>query len=140
MNADDQVFLRPRDWDLIARRALARQPAPVLRDRHWQGGDPARDEVYGWAAWSAERSVIALRNPSGQSQPYALDLAAVLELPAGAARKFSANAVYGRSPNAVFDSTRVLHIRLAPHEALVWDLTPCSSSARALRGISVADD
>jgi hypothetical protein len=121
-------LLRPRDWDLIARAARwARQRAPVLRDSHWQGGDPARDEVYGWAAWSAERSVIALRNPSGQSQSYTLDLAAVLELPAGAAGKFSAKAVYGRPPDAVLDSTRMVHIRLAPHEVLVWDLTPRSA-------------
>ena len=117
-------LLRPQDWDLIARAARwARERAAVLRDSHWQGGDPARDQVYGWAAWSPKRSVIALRNPSLHPQPYALDLAAVLELPQEAAGRFSARAVYGRAPPSALDSNRMVHLRLAPHEVLVWDLT-----------------
>ena len=116
-------LLRSQDWDLIARAARwARQRAPVLKDSHWQGGDPARDEVYGWAAWSPERSVIALRNPSLRPQDYALDLAAALELPADAAHSFSAAAVYGQTPPQALDAKRVMHLHLAPHAVLVWDL------------------
>jgi hypothetical protein len=125
-------LLTPQNWDLIARAARwARQRAPVLRDSHWQGGDPAHNQVYGWAAWSPERSVIALRNPSWQPQSYTLDLAAVLELPTGAARRFSANTVYGRVAPSALDSNRAVHFRLAPHEVLVWDLTPRSSAGAA---------
>jgi len=117
-------LLTQKDWDLIARAARwARERAPVLKDSHWQGGDPARDEVYGWAAWSPERSVIALRNPSSRSQTYSLDLAQVLELPARAARRFGGEAVYGRRPPQSVEATRAIHLRLAPHEVLVWDLT-----------------
>jgi hypothetical protein len=117
-------LLRPQDWDLIARAARwARKRAPVLRDSHWQGGDPARNQVYGWAAWSPDRSVIALRNPSSRPMPYALDLAAALELPAGAAHRFSAKAMFGRSPPPFLDSNRALHLRLAPHSLFVWDLS-----------------
>ncbi len=116
-------LLTSQDWDLIARAARwARLRAPVLRDSHWQGGDPARDQVYGWAAWSPKRSVIALRNPSSQPQSYALDLAAALELPAGASRLFGATAVYGRPPPRALDANRVIHLRLAPHSVVVWDL------------------
>jgi hypothetical protein len=117
-------LLTPQDWDLIARAASwARARAPVLKDSHWQGGDPARDQVYGWAAWSPDRSVIALRNPSSRPQLYALDLAAALELPAGAARRFSAKAVYGRAPPRALEANGVMHLRLAPHSVFVWDLT-----------------
>ena len=116
-------LLSPQDWDLIARAARwARKRAAVLKDSHWQGGDPARDQIYGWAAWSPDRSVIALRNPSSQPQSYALDLRAALELPAGAVRKFSAQGVYGRAPPAALDANSILHLRLAPHSVLVWDL------------------
>jgi len=67
--------------------------------------------------------VIALRNPSSQPQLYALDLAAALELPTGAARRFSAKAVYGRPPpRAALDANDVMHLRLAPHSVFVWDL------------------
>ena len=117
-------LLTARDWDLIARAARwARERAPVLADSHWQGGDPARDQVYGWAAWSPQRAIVALRNPSSRPQSYALDLAAALELPAGAVRRFGAKAAYGRRPPAVLDANRVLVLRLAPHSVLVWDLT-----------------
>jgi hypothetical protein len=116
-------LLMPQDWDLIARAARwARKRAPVLKDSHWLGGDPARDQVYGWAAWSPERSVIALRNPSSRPLSYALDLAAALELPTGAARRFSAKSVYGRSPPRTLDAKGIVHLRLAPHSVFVWDL------------------
>jgi hypothetical protein len=116
-------LLTRKDWDLIARAARwARQRAPVLKDTHWQGGDPARDEVYGWAAWSPERSVIALRNPSSRVQTYSLDLSSVLELPAEAARTFRAQAVYGQRPPQVIAAQHAMRLRLAPHEVLVWDL------------------
>jgi hypothetical protein len=116
-------LLTPKNWDLIARAARwARTRAPVLKDSHWLGGDPARTEVYGWAAWSPERSVITLRNPSSRPLSYILDLAAALEPPAGAAHRFSAKAVYGRAPPKSIDSNRVLQLRLAPHSVFVWDL------------------
>jgi hypothetical protein len=116
-------LLTSKDWDLIARAARwARQRAPVLKDSHWQGGDPARGEVYGWAAWSPERSVIALRNPSSLPQIYSLDLASVLELPAEAALAFHAEAVYGQRPPQTVDAKHAMRLRLAPHEVLVWDL------------------
>jgi hypothetical protein len=122
-------LLTPQDWDLIARAARwARARAPVLKDSHWQGGDPARDQVYGWAAWSPERSVIALRNPSSRPQSYALNLAAALELPTGAARGFSAKAVYGRPAPRTLDANRIIHLSLAPHTVLVWDLASQPSS------------
>ena len=106
-------LLNPQDWDLIARAARwARKRAPVLKDSHWQGGDPARDEVYGWAAWSPERSVIALRNPSSRPQSYALDLGAALELPTDAAHRFSAKGVYGQPPPEALDANRIVHLRL----------------------------
>lgn len=123
-------LLTSQNWDLLARAARwARERAPVLKDSHWQGGDPARDQVYGWAAWTPARSVIALRNPSVLAQTYAIDLAAALELPAGAAQRFAAKAVYGRAPPQSMDAHRILSLRLAPHEVLVWDLTTQASGS-----------
>ena len=116
-------LITPQNWDLIARAAhWARQRAAVLKDSHWLGGDPAREEIYGWAAWTPEHSVIALRNPSSRRLSYALDLAAALELPQGAARKFSATGVYGRPPPRTLDANRTTPVSLAPHSVLVWDL------------------
>ncbi len=116
-------LLKSEDWDLIARAARwARMRAPVLRDSHWQGGDPARGQIYGWAAWNPERSMIALRNPSPRPQSYALDLVAALELPPDAAHRFRAKSVYGRPPPDSLDADRIVHLRLAPHSVFIWDL------------------
>ena len=44
---------------------VARECA-VLKDTHWVGGDPRWLQVYGWASWSQEKSILVLRNPIGQ--------------------------------------------------------------------------
>ena len=49
-------LLRDGDWDTIAECARwSRAHAGTLADSHWVGGDPARLEPYGWAAWSPQR-------------------------------------------------------------------------------------
>ncbi|MFO0585465.1 MAG: enterotoxin [Anaeromyxobacter sp.] len=117
--------LSPAQWDLLAAAARwARARADVLRDSHWVGGDPARGEPYGWASWSPERAVVALRNPGPGPATYTLDAAAALELPPGAARQFKATAVFGRAPPKAVHADRPVRVPLAPHEVVVWELAP----------------
>jgi len=118
-------LLTAADWDTLAAAAKwARERAAVLRDSHWVGGDPARGEVYGWAAWSPARSTITLRNPSDRAQDFALDLRATLELPARAATQFQAKPVFTDSAARELDATTPTRIHLDPFQVLVWDLTP----------------
>ena len=45
------------------------EQADVLPDAHWVGGNPwdgKKANVYGWAAWNGKKSVLTLRNPSGE--------------------------------------------------------------------------
>jgi hypothetical protein len=82
-------LLSKEDWDTLAEAARwARENADVQRDTHWIGGDPGQLQVYGWAAWSPEKGIITLRNPSDKSQNYQLDVGKVLELPAWSPKKF----------------------------------------------------
>lgn len=118
-------LLQQRDWDTLASAARwARERADTLRDSHWIGGDPARGEVYGWAAWGEDRSVIALRNPGAGVQSYRLDLQRCLELPSGVVRRFTATPVYGRFEAGQVTADKALEVRLAPHEVIVVDLLP----------------
>jgi hypothetical protein len=118
-------LLQPGEWDTLASAARwARERADTLRDSHWIGGDPARGEVYGWAAWSEDRSVIALRNPGASPQSYLIDLQRSLELPSGVLRLFRAAAAYGRFDADEMTADRPLEVRLAPHEVIVVDLLP----------------
>jgi hypothetical protein len=88
-------LLSEKNWDDLAAAAKwARTHAAVLRDSHWIGGDPARGEVYGWAAWAPGQATLALRNPGDQSRRFELDIGAALELPDTEAREWRATPVY----------------------------------------------
>ena len=54
------LLLSPADWDTLAAAAKwSRDNADVLRDTHWIGGDPMKLQVYGWAAWTAQKGIIS---------------------------------------------------------------------------------
>jgi hypothetical protein len=118
-------LLSAAQWDVLASAARwARARAGVLRDSHWLGGDPARGEVYGWAAWSPEGAVVALRNPSSTAARFPLDVGTALELPDGVARRFAAKAAFGRPPPATLRAGTRHVVKLAPFEVVVWELAP----------------
>jgi hypothetical protein len=118
-------LLSERNWDELAAAAKwARANAATLRDSHWIGGDPARLQVYGWAAWSPGKAIVTLRNPGDEAQDYALDIGAALELPAQAARTWRATAVWGTAAPATLAAGRLATVRLAPFEVRVLALAP----------------
>jgi hypothetical protein len=118
-------LMSARDWDTLAQAAKwARTRAAVLRDSHWIGGDPARGEVYGWAAWAPGRAVLALRNPSGRAQSVALALGSALELPSGEASVWTARTAFTPAGARQLSTRATSAIELRPFEVLVLDLTP----------------
>lgn len=123
----------PAQWDLIAEAARwARERAPVLRDSHWIGGDPARGAVYGWAAFGAGDAVVALRNPAARPQHYRLDLNAALELPDGAPRRYRTRGRHGLAPPRSLCAAQPVDVVLPPYAVLVWDLFAADGHAGAL--------
>jgi len=108
-------LLTPQNWDLIARARAGAQAHRGAKGQPLAGRRPARDEVYGWAAWSPEHSVIALRNPSSRRSG-TLSILLRVELPKGAARKFSAKACMAAAASGL-DANRVTLLRLAPHSS-----------------------
>lgn len=100
-------------------------------DSHWIGGDPAQLQVYGWASWSPDRAIIALRNPSDQRQTYSLDLARALELPEGTPSTWNAVPAFGLRKGRVVRARVPIRIKLKPFEVLVWDLVPVESRFQA---------
>ena len=72
-------------WDILAEAIRwLRANATVLRDAHWHGGSPAQGQPYGYAAWTPEKAVLIVRNPSDKPQAWSPDFPAALELPSGA--------------------------------------------------------
>jgi hypothetical protein len=85
-------LLTKKNWDDLAEAAKwARANASVLKDTHWVGGDPAKLEVYGWAAWTPEKGIVVLRNPSDKPQEFSLDVEKAFELPPDAPRTYRAH-------------------------------------------------
>jgi hypothetical protein len=121
-------LMTAKNWDDLAEAAnWSRTNADVLRDTHWVGGNPAWLEVYGWASWSAQKSILVLRNPSDHAQHIALDPGRALELPVTAARHFSAKSPWDSDADqsAVKLDAGVPHtFELAPFEVKTLELMP----------------
>lgn len=126
-------LLSEHDWDVLAEAAnWSRANAGVLRDTHWIGGDPDRLDVYGWASWSPTKSIITLRNPSDHTQLAVIDPQRQLELPVGAARRFTAHSPWrsdAAKPGLTLDADKPGTITLAPFEVLTLELTPVASGS-----------
>ncbi len=117
-------LLSQQNWDDLAEAAKwSRANADVLKDTHWVGGDPVKLQVYGWAAWSAKKSILTLRNPSDKPQSITLDVAKVLEVPKGQAMAFAAQSPWKGDASSL--TIRGEHsFALQPFEVKTVVLTP----------------
>lgn len=119
-------LLTSADWDDLAEAAKwSRENAATLVDTHWVGGDPAQLEVYGWAAWSPAKAVLVLRNPSDKAQGIEIDIARVLELPAGAPQVYDAHSPWksdAAQASIQFVAGKPQKISLRPFEVAVLHL------------------
>ncbi len=121
-------LLSKEDWDMLAEAAQwARRNAEVLIDTHWIGGDPRQLQVYGWAAWSPEKGIITLRNPSNKKQTYALDVAKAFELPVRAPQRYQARSPWLRDRDRKplqFTAGQPKTVILAPFEVMNLEALP----------------
>ena len=120
--------LRAEDWDVLAQAARwSRANADVLVDTHWLGGDPAKHEVYGYAAWSRREGVVMLRNPDDQPRDFPLDVEQAFELPPGAPRSYRLQSPWADAsplPVQFAEAGRPLALTLQPFEVVVLDAFP----------------
>jgi len=121
-------LLSDQDWDVLAEAAKwSRENAKTLEDSHWIGGDPALLEVYGWAAWSSEKAIVTLRNPSDQPQDFIASLASILELPARGAPAYVARSPWesdGAQPTLTIPAQDPHTFPLRPFQVLTLELVP----------------
>jgi hypothetical protein len=119
-------LLTPANWDALAEAATwARRNADVLVDTHWIGGDPAKLEVYGHAAWTPRLGIVVLRNPSDQPATFDLDVASALELPKNAAQTYRATSPWKEDAgHAAIDlrAGTAMTIALKPFQVLTLEL------------------
>jgi len=121
-------LLTASDWDAIAEAAKwSRQNQATLVDTHWIGGDPRWLEVYGWASWSPKKGIVTLRNPNSVAQEFTLDIGRAFELPAGAARRYSAHSPWkedASQPSVQLEAGQPHKFHLAPFQVLTLEAIP----------------
>lgn len=121
-------LLTQKNWDDLAEAAKwSRANAQVLKDTHWIGGDPAKLEVYGWAAWTPVKGIIVLRNPSDKAQEFSFEVAKAFELPTGAARAYRARSPWAsdKGEAEIMLSAGASHkFVLKPFEVVTLDAVP----------------
>ena len=126
----------PEAWDALGEAAKwSRDNADVLLDTHWVGGDPAKGQIYGWAAWSKRgtpqsakpKGILSLRNPHDRPGKITIDIGKAFELPEGAPREYSLKSPWKKDaekPATVVSAGRGYVFELKPFEVLVFDATP----------------
>ena len=83
------ALLDQKNWDDLAEAAKwSRANANTLVDTHWIGGDPAKNEIYGWASWAPHKAILVLRNPDDQPATFTGDAGALFELAPHSPTKF----------------------------------------------------
>ena len=117
-------------WDVLESAInWSHEQTSVFEDTHWIGGDPAAGEVYGWASWTPEKSVIVIRNPSDKAQRFMLQARDLLELPADALRNFYVTSPILDTPDLyppAITADIPADIVLPPFQVMVLDLVPFS--------------
>ena len=120
-------LLSSKNWDDLAEAARwSRENADVLVDTHWVGGDPNKLEVYGWASWSPRKGILVLRNPDEKVQPFAVNIARILELPGSAKGEMNARSPWAedqQKPPIVLKIDEPRTVELKPFEVIVWEIS-----------------
>jgi hypothetical protein len=120
--------LNSSNWDCLADAARwASENEKAMADVHWVGGDPAKGEVYGYAAWSSEKGVLSLRNPSGIRKTFNVNVTDVFEIPGKINRKYvfyNARAMSPGDKKQVVASGISFSIDLQPFEVIVLNAVP----------------
>jgi hypothetical protein len=118
-------FLNSQNWDDLAEAAKwSRENSTALVDTHWIGGNPGKDEVYGWASWTPRKAILVLRNPDDKPATFVSDLKKNFELPAGAAKAFHFRSPWKKDrsqPEITVTTDAPYTFHLKPFEVLVLE-------------------
>jgi hypothetical protein len=123
-----ELYINPHklsasDWDCLAKASSwARENERVMADIHWIGGDPVKGEVYGYAAWSPEKAILMLRNPSKEEKSFQINANVIFELPSSVKSDF--RFIDAKTGGNALASGRSFTITLKPFEVKVLNALP----------------
>ncbi len=120
-----------RLWgDLAESIKWHRKNEDLLADIHWIGGNPwdgSEANIYGFAAWNGDNSVITLRNPSGTAKTLTTTLRDLLDIPAYVSGEikltdaFSSQTNYEGITDNVIDIDAEISFNMPAFDVVVFD-------------------
>lgn len=116
-------LLKNEDWtELTKVISWARAKKDILVDTHWVGGNPEKNEVYGYASWNATGGVLLLRNPSDNENDFTFTLDGLLEIPKSHSGKYTLENVRNTTEKIKSISSNNQTIKLKPFEVKVFNV------------------
>ena len=109
-------------WDMLAQAIhWANANAKTLVDVHWIGGNPLKGEVYGRAAWSPEKGIISLRNPTGEVQHFHVNVVKMLQIPSGYPQVYNFHnpRFFNSDKSGSFNGKKEFDVTLQPYEVRI---------------------
>lgn len=120
--------LNSANWDCLAAASKwAKENESEMADVHWIGGDPSKEEVYGFAAWSHNKAYISLRNPSDVEKTFEVITSKVFDLPDNVNDVFSfsdARVVGSTAKKQIFAQGKSFRVTLKPFEVKILNAVP----------------
>ena len=114
-------LLNAANWDCLGKAAKwSDSNKSLFDDVHWVGGDPAKGEAYGYAAWKDGKGAVTLRNPGPQKIKYQATVSQLLDIPQREGENYAFYDARFDDHHQVSKGTRLI-IELAPFQVLVMD-------------------
>ncbi|NHA02408.1 enterotoxin [Mucilaginibacter sp. HC2] len=114
-------LLNSANWDCLSKAAKwSERNESLFDDVHWCGGDPAKGEVYGYAAWKDGKGVLTLRNPGTDKRKFQATVSQLLDIPQGDGDNYAFCDTRSNDYHQI-SKGRLLTIELAPFQTLVMD-------------------
>lgn len=119
----DYTLMTKKRWAFLAELLKwSRENQAVLADVRWVGGDPFKVETYGWAAWSPEKSIVTLRNPSDLPVAFRFNPRTVFELPASEKGVLVMKKLWSSDDEAFeCDADGSVELKIGPMQTTTWE-------------------
>lgn len=130
-----ELYIRPADvgenssfYDHLAKyMKWARENVNVLTDSHMIGR-PSNQGAYGYASWSKEKSILAVRNPNPTAKSFTIDPQSIFEIPAGGAQTYEFKEIDGSYGKVIASADAPASIYLNPYQVLVFEAVPTTET------------
>lgn len=119
--------LSATDWDVLAEGLKwTYQAFPTFKRVRMHGGNPKKNEVYGYTAWNDKQGYISIHNPSAEQREYKITLDRKTGLMPDSKKVYRVTSVLENKSEGVqkqYHYGDVLSLTLRPKEILLLDFT-----------------